>query len=402
MRRIQPNLLGDGNGLYRRNDNGNVYFASTFNSNWIVYSPSTLLVVDDVARSSRRFSLRLTNSTNAPIRIETTQNDIPQPYGSFNLIFNALLLCESETAVSVYIHDPNLPYTSVEPNTQTTIPSVWSPIFSNEGNFGDTISPNTSVRVTVIINGANNLPVFFSSPNLTHADPDLYNQFVILSQRFFPDIIRGIDDKQTNPRRPLMKLFHSLTAQASLMMDEYIRIFPYDNDELGPAQYLLRDTPANIQARSQMTDVAIMSHDYMEWAAMFIGTRLLQDVQVSGNSVFTQENFEFHRWQLASKAYGLSSGNRNSIKEAVRNVLSGSQLVLVTSIWDGNPWQIMIRTLTSETPSVVSAGDTSQEVLAVAEFARPAGYILLHEVVDEFSFVLNDVDFGVFDQNVLG
>lgn len=402
MRRVQPNLFNDGNGLYRISDSGAAYFDATFVPGWEADNPATLKVVSDVFRSARRFSLRLTNSTSLPILIEATQEKIRQPYGSLNLVFNAMILCSVETTVSVYLHDPETAYTSTVPNVQTTTPGVWSPIFSNEAVLGDAVNNEVAAKITVIINSNSTLPVFFTSPNLTNADPDLFNQFVILSQAFFPDVLRDVDSQQTNPTRPLMKLYHSLTAHASAMMDEYVRILPFDNDEIGGESLLRVDSPENILSRSEMTDPDLMSIEYMEWASMFIGSRLLPDIQVGSSTVFHDPQFDFARWQTRTKAFGIAAGNKDSIKQAVRTVLTDSRSVLVTPLWLGDPWVIMIRTLMSETPSVYAEGDTSPEVLAVAENSRPAGYQLLHQAVESITFILNDTDFGVFDQNVLG
>lgn len=405
MRRIQPNLLSDSNGLYRRSDGGTAYFAETFVTSWVVNPPATLQVVDDVYRSARRFSLRLTNSTatvGLPMLVETHQYSILQPYGSLNLVFNAMVLCDVATTVSVYLHDPLVPYSSTTPNVQETTPGVWSPIFSNEAVLGTETDAKVDAQITVVIDSKSTLPVYMTSPHLTNADPELFNQFAILSQQFFPDILRDIDSQQTNPTRPLMKFYHSLTAHASMVMDEYVRIMPFDNDEVGPADLILRDSPENLLSRSELTDPLLMSPEYMEWAAMFVGTRLIADIQVNDATVFTDPQFEFDRWQVSTQAYGVASGNRDSIKEAVRTVLSGTKSVLVTPLWTGDPWKIMIRTITSETPGVTAAGQSSAEVLAVAEPSRPAGYELLHLSADEITFILNDPDFGVFDQNVLG
>lgn len=402
MRRLQPNLFSDQNGLYRTSANGIQYFADTFTSGWSVNLPATVQLVDDTLRSSRRFSLRTTNSTAGDIVISATQGGITQPHASQPLVFNCMLLCSNETTVSAYLHKPDSPYISTEPNIQTTVAGVWSPVFSNEFTPDNDVSPETDVQVTVVIEPNSTNPVFFTLPNLTYANPDEFNQFVILSQPFLPDIVREIDSQQTNPKRPLMKLYHSLTAHASGVMDEYVRIFSFDNEDMGPRQFLLNDSGDNIVTRSEMTDPALMTDEYVHWAAMFAGTRIITDVQVSGTSILEDPNFEFHRWQVATKAFGLLSGNKQSIKEAVQVVLTGGRTVLVTPLWDGDPWTIMIRTLTAETPGVVSEGDTSAEVLAMANLAKPAGYVLEHTVIDEVAFTLNDPDFGLFDVGILG
>lgn len=402
MIRLQPNLLGDKNGLYRISADDEQFFASTVVTGWSVNNPSTLSVVDDVFRSARRFSLRMTNSTAGSIVAYTMQGDIAQPYASLPLLFNCLVLCEKELTVSAYLHKFGDSYTSVDPNVQTTIPNVWSPVFSNELTPSDSADPAASMSMTVIVTGNSTSPVYLTSPNLTHADPDKFNQFVILSQQYFPDVFREIDEQQENPKRPLMKLYHSLTANASLAMDEYVRIFPFDNDETAPGQLIKTGSPENLLSRSELTDPELMSHEYMHWAAMFIGSRILTDVQVDETSIFMDENFDFAKWQVSTRAFGFAAGNKESIKNAVRTILTGSRSVLVTPLWEGDEWAIMVRTLTSETPGVSVDGDTSEEVLAIANLTKPAGYTIDHFVVDEITFILNDPDFGVFDLSVLG
>jgi hypothetical protein len=61
-----------------------------------------------------------------------------------------------------------------------------------------------------------------------------------------------------------------------------------------------------------------------------------------------------------------------------------------------------MRTVTSETPGALDAGYSSLNVLAAVEPMRPQGFIITHETIDEITFILGDVDFGVFDQSVLG
>ena len=105
--------------------------------------------------------------------------------------------------------------------------------------------------------------------------------------------------------------------------------------------------------------------------------------------------------------FELISGSNNNItklkkvKEAFKTLLSGSRAVLVTPLWEGEQFEIMIRTLVSETPNNPAEGQTSNKVLAVAEPTRPAGFVFLHETVDEINFILNDPDFGVFNINDL-
>ena len=122
----------------------------------------------------------------------------------------------------------------------------------------------------------------------------------------------------------------------------------------------------------------------------------------TAGNIVADENLDFQRWQMQTKTFGHSSGSRVSMKNAVKLVLEESQGVVVSSVWQGDPWAIHVRTLTSETPSATNDGDVSPEVLEMANLSKPAGYVITHETVDEFSFILNEPEFGVFDQNDLG
>jgi hypothetical protein len=51
---------------------------------------------------------------------------------------------------------------------------------------------------------------------------------------------------------------------------------------------------------------------------------------------------------------------------------------------------------------VEDEGDTSEEVIQAGQLAKPAGYVLFHQVQDEFTFILNDSQFGIFNQSALG
>jgi hypothetical protein len=110
---------------------------------------------------------------------------------------------------------------------------------------------------------------------------------------------------------------------------------------------------------------------------------------------------DFERWQLITKAYGQAAGSKQSMKDSARLVLTDTKSVLITPLKDGNRFEIMVRTLVSETPGNPEEGTSSPEVLAVLQDAKPAGYTVLHETLDEFGFILNDSTFGAFDQGVL-
>ena len=406
MRRVQPNLFTDDLALYRLNDFGFPYQHETFQTGWSVDLPATSIVVDDVFYDGNRFSLRILNSTaggttpSAAI-LRSSSQKVNQPHAGYELIFNAVIYSESALTASMYLHSYDEPYTSVTPNTQELPSGVWNAIFSNEYQFPNALEGPREFAVTVIIEGNTAKPIWFSCPNLTDAKPHRFNQFVVLAQQFLPDIFRDLDAEQINPTNPLMKMFHSLTENASIVMDEYLNINSYDGENLDPYSATLVESDKNKLTRSAMTDIDIMAEEYRQYMSMFAGIRILSAVTVN-NANIIPGNIDFARWQLRTKSFGLASGTRDSMKQAIRLILSGNKLVLITSIWNGNPWSIHIRTATSETPGATNDGESIDSVLTVANLAKPAGYQISHETVSSISFILNDPDFGVFDQNVLG
>ena len=100
--------------------------------------------------------------------------------------------------------------------------------------------------------------------------------------------------------------------------------------------------------------------------------------------------------------YGFSAGTKGALKNAARSVIGEDAAVLITPNWNNDQWAIMVRTLTASTPGVSGSGQSSSAVYYTMEPAKPAGYTLMHQSIDEITFVLDDNDFGVFNQSVLG
>jgi len=111
---------------------------------------------------------------------------------------------------------------------------------------------------------------------------------------------------------------------------------------------------------------------------------------------------DYRKWQLQTRVYGYGSGSTYAVKQAAKQVLTGDQKVVVSPNYLNNEWEIHLRTLTSETPDASVDGDESARVLAAVEPSRPQGHVFTHESVAEINFILDDLDFGTFDLNVLG
>lgn len=399
----QQNLLSPSNALRRFDFSGTKIPITTIRTQtWTADSPATFSVLEDFAYRSDRYSLKLTNSASQNTVLRITQTEVSWPHIKEALIFNGMIHVDSDIQVSTYIHPPFVPYTDITPNTQTLEAGIWNAIYSNEFTFGDEDFPYADVSVTIVLATADTKSVYFSCPCLTLAEPDKFNQISQNSFPYIPDIIRDVDSESENPKRPVAKLYHSMTADMSQVIDRYIQLSTLDYDEVGHGDVNFDGSPYNILTRSELTDPDLMLSEYLDWGAMLTGSRLRSNIFVDGEELYDTNDFDYRRWQVKTKSYGHAAGSRASVREAVKTVLTGNQLVLVTPVYEGNPWVIGIRTLNTETADATVAGSESPTVLAAAEPTRPAGFVFVHESVDTIAFILDSSDFGVFDQNVLG
>jgi len=400
----QQNLLSSPLSLERiSNSSVGVLAAAIFDDGgWDFDQPTTAKIEDADANSLVAFTLRLSNPTTQSIVIRGTEPIVRHPAIAESLVFHSLLFCDTGLTVSTYLHPTSEPYQSVAPNTMVIPNGRWSPAFSNTYVFGNEDTPFASVSITIVIEtNSTTSPVLFTFPTLTLDEPEKFNQFSQLSRPMFPDIFRDVDAESTNPNRPLAKMYHSMTADLSQAMDKYVRMINHERSELNHNSVEFDGDPYNILSRSELTDPELMTPEYLEWGAMIRGFTSLPDVQIDNTSIF-DESFDFRRWQVQTAAFGHGAGSRESIKRAAQTVLTESKAVLVTPLWDDEEFSIMIRTIVAETPGNPAEGGTSPEVLKVANLAKPAGYVLLHQTIDEISFVLNDPDFGLFDVSALG
>lgn len=403
MRSIQSNILTDELALYRQATNPNANEALSYTEadieegGWSVDGPATFTAVLSPFYSADRFSLAVQNSQSGNQIVRTGAFTIEFPHIEDELIFHCLVYCESPLEITAHLHNAGDAYTNETGYTNTNVVGVWSPIFSNSKTFGTAATFSKDLRITLV---ASNTNVFYISMTaLTNNAPYLDNQFSRLSKVYFPDIYRDVDDVSVAPTRPMDKLYHSLTANMSKVMDTFLEVATIGQADTDSTRQIV-GSPLNVFSESKMTDPNLMPEELIPWAAQFVGTNLRDSVLVSGVDV-VDSTVDFERWQLITKSYGQTAGSKQAMKNSARLALSDTKSVLVSPLHNGNRFEIMVRTLVSETPGNPVEGTSSPAVLAVLQDAKPAGYTLLHETLDEFGFVLNDSEFGAFDQGVL-
>ena len=403
MRPIQSNLLPDELALNRQATNPDPNEPLSYTEEeiqaggWSVDGPATFTAVLSPFYSADRFSLAVQNSQSGNQIVRTDAFTIEFPHVEDELIFHCLVFCESPLEITAHLHDADKAYTTETGYTNTNTVGVWSPVFSNAKTFGTSATFSKDLKITLV---TSNTRVFYISMTaLTNNAPHLDNQFSQLSKVYFPDIYRDVDDVSVAPTRPMDKLYHSLTANMSKVMDTFLEVATVGQADTDSTRQIV-GSPVSDFSESRMTNPNLMPEELIPWAAQFVGTNLRDSVVVGGVDV-VDSTVDFERWQLITKAYGQAAGSRQALKESAKLVLSDTKSVLVSPLNDGNRFEIMVRTLVSETPGNPVEGTSSPAVLAVLQDAKPAGYTVLHETLDEFGFVLNDSQFGAFNQGVL-
>lgn len=396
------NFLTDYAGLYRNDVNGEPYDISNYPINWTFLNESTTPRIDETTyRHSSRLSIEIRNPNSSPYSFQNDNIDIPSDKISSEFSFNALLKCSAPASVAIYLHDHLEPFSSVEPVITELATSEWTACFSNVFQFTDRNRPTYGLDIRIIISNHDGKIVHFTMPNLVDDKPFLSSSYYNPARKFFPDVYYDVDSEQTSPTFPFFKLWHSLTGVADSVMKEYLSIFQYEDEEKPVSIKAQVDSKNYLDFSSRLTNPEIMPGYYMQWASMFIGNLVKNGIYISGSNVIADET-EFKRKQISTRMYGFSAGTKGALRNAARAVIGDDAAVLITPNWNNDQWSIMVRTLTASTPSVSASGQFSPEVYYAMEPAKPAGYTLMHQSIDEITFVLDDNDFGVFNQSVLG
>jgi hypothetical protein len=396
------NYLPDYFALYKEDIDGRSYGIEDYPIEWNFINESSTSRIDEITfRHSSRLSIEIRNPNIESYSFEGIEFIIPSDKVSSDFSFNCMLRCAAPANVAIYLYDYLEQFSSVEPVVTELATSEWTACFSNVFEFVDKNRPVYGLGIRIVISLHNGKIVHFTMPNLVEDKPFLTSTYYNPARRFFPDVYYDVDAEQTGPTFPFLKLWYSLTGVADTVMKEYLEIFGYEDSEKPVSIKSQLDSSNYLDFYSKLTNPQTMPVDYMQWASMFIGGLVKNGIYLSGSNIIGDE-VVFKRKQISTRMYGFSAGTKGALKNAARTVVGEDAAVVITPNWNNDQWAIMVRTVTASTPSVSISGESSSEVLGVMQPAKPAGYTLLHETLDEITFVLDDNDFGVFDQSVIG
>jgi hypothetical protein len=277
-------------------------------------------------------------------------------------------------------------------HSNSTFAGNWSTGWSGQLRVSENDPAEFSVHIRIL--GHSGSKIHMTLPTLVD-DVSFYNNpFVQNGRRNLPTFMWDKDKEQTYPQYPFYKLMHALTYYAGIASQMSSNFYRFSKSEISA-----KFGTDPVWANSILVDADYVHQDYEKWLAQFIGAKIIRSITVDGVELIDDPD-AFATWQLNTAYFGREAGTTKAIRETVKQILTGNKVVYI--IPGGTSFVINIYTLTSETPGVAAVGDTSDEVLAIANLTRPLGFELHHEVFDELPLLLDDPDYGILDEAVLG
>jgi len=399
MRLVNPtrNLLSGTKAFDARDEDGISLDPTTYPISWSSTN-STVSVNSEKYVHPRQYSLKVQPvNQNSPIVLSISGvSPILTEMNNSRAQFHAQIYATTELNASAKLI--NVPANTFATYAQDVVSSVWSPIWSPELEVGlvdlsnDTIEFNVEITIT---NHAGQV-FYMSVPTIMNALGFIKNTFVANMRKFIPTFIWDKDKIQEYPNYPFTKLMDILTRKGDYSTILYTRFYNYFNSQLTVSS-LDEDYRYSI-----LIDPEHVDPDYQDWLSQFNGTRLYQSITSSNSlEVLDTNNIDDSiTWQLTNGYFGRNAGTVEAIRECAKQILTGNKVVHVFS--GGSFFQINVYTLLSETPGVTVSGDTSPQVEAIINKAKPMGFVLNHEAYSALPLILDSSVYAVLGTASLG
>jgi hypothetical protein len=396
------NLLSPDSSLLKQTSASVGISIASSGSEW-ASTNSTLSVIPTEFVTNLRYVLRVAPSGTGDVTIILDQQLLRLSENGETLSFNAKLKPSSEcTVTALLVVDGEA---ALDPHQQTLSGGLYGSIQSNTvvvpvGNNARSIS------ASITVSGHDGGNMYLTYPNLINDRAFYNNQYIALARNFMPDFYWEIDSAQSQPTAPFHRLLDILTSASNEVMTEYRDIYPFERSEITNAIEL-----AEPIVNSALVNPAFVKDKYVNWLSQFTGSSVRKNIaKADGSKFFTTyaDERNFIEWQLLNSYYGRGAGTRNALLNSARQVLlytkddtDSTRSVSITPNYDGDVWSFLVRTLENETPDA-SAGQPSHLVLAAMEPARPMGFKIYHETIDEFYVTLDDIAYGRLSEIRLG
>jgi hypothetical protein len=396
------NLLSANSALLRSTSASVSVPISSSGTEWVTTN-STLSIIPTEFITNLRYVLRVAPSGSGDVTIILDEQLLRLSENGKTLSFNAKVRPSSEcTVIAQLVVDGE---TAVDPYQQALSGGLYGSIQSNTVVVPDDEEAH-SVSASITVSGHGGGNIFLTYPNLIDDRAFYNNQYVSLARNFMPDFYWEIDSAQQHPTAPFHRLLDILTSASNEVMTEYKEIYPFERDEITNAVEI-----AEPVANSALVNPAFVKDKYVNWLSQFTGSTIRKNISKADGSRFFSNYAEeraYIEWQLLNSYYGRSAGTRSALINSARQVLISTKddteptkSVSITPNYNGDNWSFLVRTLENETPDA-SNGESSFLVLAAMEPARPMGYKIFHETIDEFYLTLDDLSFGRLSEIRLG
>ena len=388
------NIISPSNTFYRFNSNYQELSPTGYSHNWSI-SGGTMSIVAEKYIHPIQYSLKVQPLSDVS-NVVLTLNNITYADAEFlndGFQFHARYFSISALNISTSIHNDQTNVTETYVNTSR--PSQWSTGYSQVINAGG-VSISFDVVIT-ISNHAGNI-FYLSLPTLISDDSFFRNAFVKNLRRNIPSFIWDKDSLEEYPTYPFYKLFHALTSRANDAAQYFSNLYEFPADEIPPGY-----TGEEFWTKSVLVNPDSVYPDFVPWLSQFTGSKIKRAINVDGSDILAANSVdadEFVLWQLENSYFGWGAGSVEALRESVKQLLSGQKIVYVFP--GGSNFTINIYTLLTETPGVVSNGDTSDEIVAIAQLAKPLGFDIVHAAYTSLPFLLGDEVYGLLDVAALG
>jgi hypothetical protein len=379
--------LSERQALYTVDAYGANYPVMGYDTDWVVSNAITSISAEDYFINNRYVMTVIPQSSSPVVLYCNAAGGVLEKDIGQDFVFTATLkFTHPSVRVEVELFtDLSHPESIVK----TEVAGLWQTVRSNlvttEEGFENLIA-----RLTVTNHGS--MPFYFTMPNL-YNDSSFRNSGAVLAMKAaMPDFYWDYDSQSVNPHFPLFKFIDVCVGGINDAVQVYADWFEF---ELGELSHSTPRTQANTKSRLVNPDVFYF--EYMNWIWQFIGEKIKTNIYCPDtNNPFIDDDDEYIRWQVGTSGLGRASGTRQSIRDAVQFVLSGTKFIAITPNLNNNAFRIGIKTLESETPGAF-IGTPCLAVLSAAEHARPVGYEIVHETVEFVTLILDDIENGRLD-----
>ena len=402
------NLLSDGNALRRFSSlDGTSIGLASVEYDWTATNANLMISGTDFIVDSH-YTLVLASGSEGEVQdVVLTLAGIPLTPDDNGSVLSANMQIKANAPITVssllYIDSASATY---EPYSKTYSSGSYNAIHTNRAVVPDDENIHTAtIQITIsgLIGGQT---AHVTMPHLIHDLALFGNSFLGKARNFLPDFYFEIDSLQSQPSYPFFRLLDILTSTAGEVFAEYGLMYGIEGSEL-----LYENLTVAYWAQSSLVSPRSVKNKYVSWLSQFSGDFIRQNIYYSnGNPFFGNESIrrDFIEWQLSKGYYGRAAGSRIAMVEAAKQVLSytdnGAQSTFSVSLtprYQDEPFAIHIRTLANETPDA-NANQVSELVMQSVNWAKPMGYLITHETVNQFNFTLDDPVLGSFDSMTFG